>query len=64
MSLNKREDIVEGGRLDWVVIPGVICLDLSEVMGATHSYKSFNTDTHQEVDADAEGNSTTKRLKL
>ena len=45
-------------------IPGVICLDLSEVMGATHSYKSFNTDTHQEVDADAEGNSTTKRLKL
>ena len=45
-------------------IPGVICLDLSEVMGATHSYKSFNTDTHQEIDAYAEGNSTTKRLKL
>ena len=45
-------------------IPGVICLDLSEVMGATHSYKSFNTDTHQEVDAYAEGNSATKRLKL
>ena len=45
-------------------LPGVICLDLSEVMGATHSYKSFNTDTHQEVDAYAEGNSTTETLEL
>ena len=38
-------------------IPGVICLNLSEVVGPTHSYESFNTNTHQQVDAYAEGNS-------
>jgi len=37
--------------------PGVIRLNLSEVMGPTHSYESFNAHPHQEVDADAEGNS-------
>ena len=46
------------------MIPGVVRLDLSEVMGPTHSYESFNANTHQEVDADAEGNSATERLIL
>ena len=45
-------------------IPGVICLDLSEVVGATHSYESLNTNTHQQVDAYAEGNSANERLNL
>ena len=40
-------------------IPGVICLDLSEVVGATHSYEPLNTNTHQQVDADTERNSKT-----
>ena len=34
------------------------------MMGPTHSYESFNANTHQEVDADAEGNSATERLIL
>ena len=45
-------------------IPGVICLDLSEVMGATHSYEPFNTDTNKKIDAYAEGNPATERIKL
>ena len=45
-------------------LPGVICLDLSEVMGATHSYEPFNTDPNQQIDAYAEGNPATERIKL
>ena len=45
-------------------IPGVICLDLSEVMGATHSYEPFNTDPNQQIDAYTEGNPATERIKL
>ena len=45
-------------------LPGVICLDLSEVMGATHSYEPFNTDTNKKIDAYAEGNPATERIKF
>ena len=45
-------------------LPGVICLDLSKVMGATHRNEPLNTDTNKQIDAYTEGNPATESVKL
>ena len=43
------------------MIPGVVCLNLSEVVRPTDRYESLNANPDQEVDADTEGNPATER---
>ena len=40
-----------------MVLPGVICLNLSEVMRSAHCNESLNTNSNHQVDADAQRDS-------
>ena len=43
------------------MIPGVVCLNLSEVVRPTDRYESLNANPDQEVDADTERDPATER---